>query len=200
MTKAVRRKQKAESRECNAYCEPTAYCLLPSRFRGYTLIELIIAVGLFALVMVLASGAYLMMISFNRQVQGIVTGIDNLSFALNTMTRGIRTGINYNCGGTGNCASGASSFSFEDELGRSVSYTLSASTIQKTVDGVPSTLTDPSVTVSSLTFYASGTERAPGDYEQSRVTISISGALSTGPGKTESFTVETGATMRGSDL
>ena len=63
---------------------------------GYTLVELIVAVGLFALVMLLAAGAYLMMIGVNRQAQGIATGIDNLSFALETMTRSIRTGTNYN--------------------------------------------------------------------------------------------------------
>lgn len=171
-----------------------------NRHRGYTLIELIIAVGLFALVMTLASGAYLMMISFNQRVQGIVTGIDNLSFALDTMTRSIRTGTNYSCAGGGDCAGGASSFSFKDQTGRSVSYALGASSIQATVNGAPSTLTDPSVTVSSLMFYVSGSARAPGDYQQARVTITVSGSVSAGPGKTEPFTVETTSTMRGSDI
>ena len=57
------------------------------RARGYTLIELMVAVGLFAIVMMLASGAYLVMIGVSRQTQGIATGVDNLAFALETMTR-----------------------------------------------------------------------------------------------------------------
>jgi len=59
-------------------------------------------------------------------------------------------------------------------------------------------LTDPSVTVSSLLFYASGT--TSGDNNQPYVTIVVSGTVSYGPNKTQPFTVETGATMRGTDL
>lgn len=200
MIKTVNSKQIAVSRRRNTYGDPTAYRLPPTSLRGYTLVELIVAVGLFALVMVLASGAYLMMINFNRQVQGTITGIDNLSFALDSMTRGMRTGISYNCGGAGDCADGASSLSFQDETGRSVSYDRVDSFIQETVDGVSSPLTDQSVTITSLMFYVYGSQRAPGDYRQSRVTIVVSGTVSSGSGGAEPFTVETGATMRGSDI
>lgn len=168
--------------------------------RGYTLIELIIAVGLFAVVMTLATGAYLIVIGVNRRIQSTVIGIDNLSFALDTMTRDIRTGTNYNCGGTGDCPSGASTFSFTDQSGRFVSYRVNGSAVQETVNGVSSVLTDPSVTVSSLTFYASGTARPPRDYLQPHVTMLIGGTVATGPGKTEPFAIEAAATMRGSDL
>jgi prepilin-type N-terminal cleavage/methylation domain-containing protein len=171
--------------------------------RGYTLVELMVALGLFAIVMLLASGAYLMMIGLNRQAQSISNGIDNLSFALETMTRNIRTGTAYSCGAFGgDCTSGASSFSFTNQAGQAVSYTLSGTALQQTVAGVQSLLTDSSVTITSLTFYAFGTKAASqSDYEQSRVTATISGTVSTGPGKpSQSFTIETGATMRGSDL
>ena len=168
---------------------------------GYTLVELIVAVGLFSVVMLLASGAYLMMISIGRQAQGISTGINNLSFALEAMTRNIRTGTTYSCGGLGDCSGGASSFSFVNADGVSITYSLSGSTIQETKDSGQSTLTDSSVSISALTFYAFGTASArEGDYEQPRVTMIVSGTVSSGPGKTEAFTVETGATMRGSDL
>lgn len=173
----------------------------PRSGAGYTLVELIVAVGLFSLVMLLASGAYLMMIGVSRQAQGIATGINNLSFALEAMTRSIRTGTSYDCGGLGDCPGGASSFSFVNADGVSVAYSLSGSTIQETKAGVQNALTDSSVSISSLTFYAFGTPSArDGDYEQPRVTMVVSGTVSSGPGKTEAFTVETGATMRGSDL
>ena len=165
--------------------------------RGYTLIELIIAVGLFALVMLLASGAYLVMISLNRQTQAMATGINNLSFALETMTRDIRTGTAYSCGG-GDCAGGASSFSFTSEAGTGVSYSLSSAALQKTSGAAQSILTDPTVSISALTFYVTGTAKS--DTQQPHVTIIISGTVSSGPGKTQPFTVETGATMRGTDL
>lgn len=162
--------------------------------RGFTLIEIVVSVGLFALIMMLASGAYFVMIHINRQAQSITTGINNLSFALETMTRTIRTGTNYSCEGQGDCPNGGDSFSVTNSSGVTTTYTLSNGVItQNTI-----ALTDPSVTVSSLTFYAFGT--GPGDDEQPRVTIVVSGTISSGPNKTESFTVETAATMRGTDL
>lgn len=167
---------------------------------GYTLVELIVAVGLFSFVMTLSSGAYLMMIGLNRQAQGVAIGIDDLSFALETMTRDIRTGSAYDCGGLGDCPSGASSFSFLNRNGVPVTYSLSGESLVKTINSTQNTLTDPSVSITSLMFYASGTAPAPADYQQSRVVIIVSGTVSTGPEKEEPFTVETAATMRGTDI
>ena len=179
------------------------------RTNGYTLIELIVAVGLFALVMTLAAGAYLLMINLSRQAQGTATGINNLAFALETITRSIRTGSLYSCGDFGgNCPNGGSSFSFRNVSGAMVTYALAGSEpdlyIQRTVDGVTqSALTDPSsVAISSLTFYVSGVETAAsGEYTQPYVTIVISGSVSSGSGRTtQTFAIETGSTMRGIDL
>lgn len=207
------RNPKSEARNesfCGGYTHTPSAPLCEARIipttrwvSGYTLVELIVATGLFALVMLLASGAYLMMIGLNRHAQSVATGIDNLSFAIETMARDIRTGTAYDCGGLGDCPNGLSSFSFRDAAGRAVSYSLASSAIQKTVGGVASALTDPSVTVSSLMFYTSGTApETAGDplHQQPHVTIIISGTVSYGAGKSEPFTVETGATMRGTDL
>lgn len=169
---------------------------------GYTLVELIVAVGLFAFVMLLASGAYLMMIGLNRQVQGIASGIDNLSFALETITRNIRIGTAYKCNGlAADCPLGADNFTFTNDSGVVVKYSLNPTdhTLQKTVGAVTTSLTDPSVTIDKLTFYAFGT--LAGDIYQPRVTIIVSGTVSAGAAKpVQPFTVETSATMRGSDL
>jgi len=167
---------------------------------GYTLVEMIVAVGLFAFVMTLSTGAYLMMIGLNRQAQALATGIDNLSFALEAMVRDIRTGTAYDCGGSGDCPSGSSSFSFRNRQGVPVTYSLASSVLQKTINSTTNPMTDPAVNISSLTFYAFGTQASPSDYQQSRVTVIVSGTVSAGPGKTQSFLVETGATMRGSDI
>jgi len=171
--------------------------------RGYTLVELIVAVGLFAIIMTLASGAYIVMIDITRQAQDKATGINNLSFALETMTRNIRTGTNYNCNGSGDC-NGAGSFSFADPNGETITYSISGSTIwQKKGSNAPSVLTDPlSVNISSLLFHVSGTAPlSAGNHAQPYVTITVSGSVSSGPGKAlQSFAVETGAAMRGSDL
>jgi len=136
----------------------------------------------------------------------MATGIDNLSFALETMTRTIRTGANYNNGV--DCLSGCTSFSVTDSNSNEVTYSVNSdnSIIQTIVssggvtvqNNIP--LTDPSVTVSSLIFYVSGTNKPPSDYQQPHVTIIVSGTVSYGPNKIQPFAVETGATMRGVDL
>jgi prepilin-type N-terminal cleavage/methylation domain-containing protein len=172
---------------------------------GYTLVELVIAVGLFSVVMLLATGAYLMMIGINQQTQGVATGINSLSFALETMTRNIRTGGSYSCGialDLGDCSSGETSFSFKNENGATITYSLTSSAIQQRIETVVSTLTDPSsVTISSLKFYVTGTGTPPSDLKQARVTIVVSGTVSAGEAKPKKyFTIETGATMRGSDI
>ncbi|MDP2593886.1 MAG: type II secretion system protein [bacterium] len=168
---------------------------------GYTLIELIVAVGVFALVMTLASGAYLIMIGVNRQAQSTATGINNLSFVLESLTRNVRTGTNYQ-------PISANSFSFTNQNGTTLTYSLGSQpspggpvgTI--TLNGVP--LTDPLVDILSLTFYTCTasvyTCTAPSDTYQPYVTITLSGTVSAGPGKTKSFSVETSAAMRGSDI
>ncbi len=173
--------------------------------RGFTLIELIVAVGLFSIVMTLASGAYLLMINVNRQTQSITTGINNLSFALQTMTYKIRTGTGYICPPLGDCV-GGNSFSFKSSEGPIVTYTRAVDSngngkIQETTGAATNDLTDPSVNISALTFYAFGTKpTGSGNVEQPRVTIIIKGTVPSGPVTSEPFTVETGATMRGSDL
>ena len=159
--------------------------------------ELIVSVGLFALVMTLISGSYLMMISVTRQAQGLATGVDNLSFALETMTRTIRTGTSYGCPTAGNNCSGGATFYVKNSSGTAITYTLSNGSITQNNTAI----TDPSVSVTALTFYVSGTAPgSSGDKSQPHVTIIISGTVSAGPGKTQPFHIETGATMRGTDL
>jgi prepilin-type N-terminal cleavage/methylation domain-containing protein len=169
--------------------------------RGYTLVELVVAIGLFAVIMTLATGAYLIMISVNRQAQSIATGIDNLSFALEDMTRTIRTGTGYQCGAGTDCPSGGASVTVVNQDGASVTYDLSGSSVRKTVNGEESILTEPTVQVSTLQFFVTGTRNARfGDYSQPYVTMIVGGTVTSGPGKTEPFHVETGAAMRGTDL
>jgi hypothetical protein len=163
-------------------------------------------VGVFALIMTLVSGAYLIMIAANRQAQALASGMDNLSFALETMTREIRTGNNY-CGG-GSCP--ANTFFFTDpKNGHVITYSLTSSgscgstytgsciTRQETGGGA-TPLSDPWVSVSILPFYSD--DLSSSDAGQARVTVVIGGTTSATHGKTIPFYIETGATMRGTDL
>lgn len=172
--------------------------VLPAK-RGYTLVELIVAMGLFAIVITLATGAYLVMIGVTRQTQGLATGANNLAFVLDGMTTSIRTGTDYDCGAGGDCPSGGSSLSFTDQDGRAVTYALAGAAITR--NGVP--LTAPAVTIRTLTFYVNGTEpfsQSRSDVRQPTVIITVAGRVEVAPGKTRDFSVESAAVMRGTDL
>lgn len=64
---------------------------------GFTLIEMIVSLGVFATVVTIAVGALLVLVSANEQLQSEQNVMINLSFALDSMTREIRTGSDYYC-------------------------------------------------------------------------------------------------------
>lgn len=64
---------------------------------GFTLIEMIVSLALFSVVVTVSVGALLMLIATNDKLQGEQSVMTNLSFALDSMTREIRTGTSYIC-------------------------------------------------------------------------------------------------------
>ena len=64
---------------------------------GFTLIEMIVSLGLFSIVVTVAVGALLMLVASNQRLQSEQSVMTNLSFALDSMTREIRTGTGYYC-------------------------------------------------------------------------------------------------------
>ena len=176
--------------------------------RGFSLVEMIVSVGIFSIVMLAATSAYLTLIALDRRARAGNDVVNNLSFAIDSMARAIRTGDDYACGiAGGDCfGAGESRFSFTDEQDRVVTYLLSNGAIARCIGSpcnaarrVP--LTDSRVTVEALTFYVRGT--TPGDNIQPRVIFSARGSLNVkelGTAVPLSFTIETAATERRIDL
>jgi len=79
---------------------------LKQRNTGFTLLEMLVAVALFALVFVSVSGAIVTIITSYRKVTVDRVNIDNLSTAMESMVRNIKTGSIYHCGPTGDIATG----------------------------------------------------------------------------------------------
>ncbi len=67
------------------------------RERGFTLVEMIVALAIFSIVSVVALGALVKIVSANKKAQSLQSSISNLSFALDAMSRELRTGKNYHC-------------------------------------------------------------------------------------------------------
>lgn len=164
--------------------------------RGYTLLEMIVSVGLFSIIMLLATGAYFNLIESDRQARAVNDVVTNLSFAVDSMGREIRTGTGYACNqdtGNPNCPSGGTSFSYVDSSGRTVIYERSNNQIIATINGAESPLTDPRISIDTLAFYVRGVGTL--DTIQPQTLISIQGSIVT-KNRTVSFTIQTTATQR----
>jgi type II secretory pathway pseudopilin PulG len=162
--------------------------------RGYSLAELIVAVGIFSMVMLIVMGVYLALISYDRQARATNQLASNFSFAVESMVRNIRTGTGYPSGcSTTPCTS----FSFTDSQGRSVSYALSGGQLIATTGGLSAPLTDPAITITNLRFYVRGVGTTGAEaVRQPTALILIAGSMPAGSGKVVDFTIETAATQR----
>jgi prepilin-type N-terminal cleavage/methylation domain-containing protein len=86
--------------------------------KGFTLIEMMMAIAVFSIVMVMAMGALLNVIDSNNKARSIKTAINNISFALEGISKDMRMGTDYACGGDGStaeqdCTDGVDTISFK---------------------------------------------------------------------------------------
>lgn len=176
--------------------------------RGFTLIEIMVAVTIFALVMVVAIGAVLSIVSANKKSQAVTSVLSNLNFALEAMVRDIRTGYDYSCsggsGGGGDCAGGGTALTFTSTQsnGKTVIYVLDGNgQITKSVDGgLAQPLTSEEVKVDTLNFYVSGTAKTnAGNYDQPRMIILLKGHYQ-GFGDLTEFHLQTMVSQRRIDI
>jgi prepilin-type N-terminal cleavage/methylation domain-containing protein len=72
--------------------------------KGFTLVELMVALTLFVVVVMAAVSSLFSVNNASRKVQAMRSVLDNLNFAMESMSRTIRTGNLVVCGGTKNGA------------------------------------------------------------------------------------------------
>ena len=130
---------------------------------GFTLIEMLVAIGVFSMAMLISVSSFLSLQSSEKKVQVVTNIQNNLRFALEIMAKEIRTGELYHCAldaGTQplDCPSGASSITFKNTQGQTIIYRKIDSGVQKSANGGASfqPLTSSDITVDDLKFYVVG--------------------------------------------
>lgn len=182
--------------------------------RGFTLVEMIVAVGLFATVMLISITALLSVVDANRKAQALQSVINNLNIAVDGMVRSLREGTDYRCNSATpsnpNCPTGGESIYFESHGGRTSNpnddwvyrYDPSTKRIYKSEDGNPAhgiAITAPEVTIDSVTFYVIGATRS--DTIQPKVLIVIKGTAGSTKTRTKTtFHIQSTAVQRVLDI
>ncbi len=148
--------------------------------RGFTLIEMIISVSIFVVIMLMIVGALISLDNAARKARTVRLVTDNLSAAVDSMSRNIRMGATFHCGCEVNAAAyatpkdcaftddlgngGQACFAFESQKGDianpadQIVYQLSGNHIQRSVDGGTTflDLTAPELNVTDLRFFVYG--------------------------------------------
>jgi prepilin-type N-terminal cleavage/methylation domain-containing protein len=183
---------------------------------GFTLIEMMVSVAIFAIVMVIALGSLLAMSESDRKAETLKAVINNLNFSIDSMSRSIRTGTVYHCDtaqlpltSPRDCAgTPATSFSYQPAVGNAVVYRLETSNaalcgqpsgpvgcIVRSTDGgaTYSSMTSSEVYIGTLKFYVTGAQNAA---IQPKVTILLSGVVTVTATQTSTFNLQTSVTQR----
>lgn len=191
---------------------------------AFTLIEMMVAVTIFAIVMMVGVAALLSLVATNHRAQAINSVMNNLNAALEGMSRSIRVGTDYNCVTSASvppspplvaqiatpqdCAGGGGTLlAFESAAGDpnnpndQVVYRINGKQIERSLqsgrNGTWVAITAPEVSIDSFNFYVIGSTQ--GDSIQPRVLIRIKGSAVV-PGGTTTFNVQASVVQRLLDI
>ena len=145
-----------------------------SKIGGFTLIEMIVALGVFMMVMTIISSAFLNIMNIQQKTEAFRKVNDNLNFAMEAMMREIREGEKY-CPPASDCAT-AGTFSFTNKDDKKVDYRLNNEHIKRqilseSIFGLM--LTSDEIKITKLSFSIRG--NVANDKQQPLVIIAVSG-------------------------
>jgi prepilin-type N-terminal cleavage/methylation domain-containing protein len=188
----------------------------PRGNNGFTLIEIMVAIALFTVVMTISVGALLSLVNANKKAQALKSVMNNLNFALENMSRNMRTGTTYHCGTTvsvpsnasspNDCSNGGVLLALEGRFGNpntpadQIIYRFISGRIEKSSNGgatfIPITASE--VSINDMKFYVTGT--TPGDTIHPRIIMVIRGSAGNKASTQTSFSIQTSVSQRLTDL
>lgn len=183
---------------------------------GFTLIEMMVAVALFAIVMLIAGATLLSLVYANRKAQALQSVMNNLNISLDDMVRSVREGSNYRCGGEsssyGDCAQGGSLMYFtpfgspaDNQPADDWGYVYDSGGTycgkgrlcesEKGSPWIP--ITSPQVQIQTMVFYVVGTKPASqGGTAQPKIIFTIKGQAGAQASTQTTFDIQATAVQR----
>ncbi len=174
--------------------------------KGFTLIEIMVAISVFSVIMLMVSSSIYTVFDSNRKSQSMRSVMDNLNLSLEAMTRTIRFGKDYHCdinsgvqASPQDCASGANSIAVTDFNGNRVIYKMVGNRIARTVNGGSDIyVTGTDVNISTTTFRVLGSTpySSGSDLYQPKVIIVVDGYAGTKATSRSTFVLQTTVSQR----
>jgi len=179
--------------------------------KGFTLVELIVAISIFILIMTVSMGSIISVFNANRKSRTLKASLTNLNIALESMSKEMRFGKNYHCATAGapgtltqtqNCSSGGTLLSFLSSNNVQTTYRFNNQAIEKQV-GIGGTwivLTSPEVTIDDSAFYTVGAGTSGIDaLRQPKILMRIKGHAGSDKNRTN-YTLQTLVSQRSLDI
>lgn len=184
---------------------------------------MMVAVSIFAIVMLIGVGALLSLVEVNKRAQGINSVMNNINAAVEDISRTVRVGSTYHCevsatppppsalASPQDCSQGGGLLlAFEPTSGDpanpndQVVFRLNGTQLERSlfggVNGTWVAMTAPEVQITSFQFFVTGSSTyTAGDRVQPRVLMIIRGTAAVQGGPTE-FTVQSSVTERLIDI
>ena len=168
---------------------------------GFTLVEMLVAIAVFMSVMVVAVTALISIVNANRKSQAIKSVVDNVTFAIDSISRDMRAGTNYRCGDLstdnffiieGDCTGGNNGVQYKNPDNTFTQYRFvstnksptaniqkrSCPSISSCLDWKDMTAPISNVNITNMKFYVLGSETGGlerGSRIQPRVIITLEG-------------------------
>ncbi len=192
--------------------------------RGFSLVEMVVAVGLFAVVSIVCIATLVALVNADHKAQALQSVMNNLNVAVDGMARAMRAGSTYHCGGQpfntwADCSTGGSTevafepfggnpqtldqwvYQFVAPSGSNTGY------IERSEDSGTTweRITAPEVSITDMKFFVAGSEPASANSSspntiQPIILMVVSGTAGTDPKATTSFHLQVSATQRELDI
>ncbi len=186
---------------------------------GFTLIEIMVATSIFMMIMLIALGALVISSDTAKKAQAMRTAMDNISFAMESMTRSLRTGTDYTCitvasfilpadGSAPDCpissSSGGIAIAFTPalhDISRDTAYVVNSRSdgtgvLQRCDVNTCVDIVSPAIDIQKLTFFVNG--GLNNDLIQPNVYILLKGAVII-KGQPTVFAIQTNVSQRTSE-
>jgi len=191
---------------------------------GFSLVELMVSLTIFAIVMTVSIGTLLVMIDANSKAQSLYSVMTNLSFAVDNITRNIRTGNEHYCDpsvsatGNGNALPGGSPGGLDCAEGHAIAFSpgtysggverigyryIDGKSIEQKQDmtaapGSWINITGDEVTITAFDVVVANTDTywGGGDMEQPEISLFIKGYVNNGLDTNTDFSLQTKVVRR----